>query len=154
MHMRPALARGVRLNGRARPARPVVAVVLAALAATLVAAGCGPRAVRDVPDVRDVMLAWSLSPAAPVVGPATLRLVLTDGRAGRRLDGATIKVEEDMLHPGMAPDLAAAREVAPGRYEANLRFSMAGDWVLLVDATLADGRPIHREIRVRGVRPA
>jgi hypothetical protein len=153
MHVRPAPARGVRLNERARPARPVLAAVLAALAA-LMAAGCGPRAVRDVSQVPELVLAWSLSPAAPVVGPATLRLALTDVRAGRRLGGATIEVEEDMLHPGMAPILAVGREVAPGRYEADLRFSMAGDWVLLVDATLADGRPVHREIRVRGVRPA
>ncbi|HXO43575.1 MAG TPA: FixH family protein [Thermoanaerobaculia bacterium] len=101
-----------------------------------------------------IALAWTLSPRAPAVGPAVLRLALADRRGGRPLAGARVTVEAEMSHPGMAPVFASAREVAPGVYQAELRFTMAGDWVLLVDATLRDGRAVRRELWVRGVRPA
>jgi hypothetical protein len=58
-----------------------------------------------------------------------------------------------MSHPGMKPVLATAREVAPGQYEAALELTMAGDWYLLVEARLRDGRTLHRQIDLRGVRP-
>lgn len=63
-----------------------------------------------------------------------------------------MKVEGNMAHPGMAPVLAEAREVAPGRYESSMQFTMAGDWIVLVDARLRDGRTVHRELQVQGVR--
>jgi hypothetical protein len=52
----------------------------------------------------------------------------------------------------MQPVFAAAREVGPGRYEARLDLTMAGDWILLIDATLADGRTLRRQVSLPGVR--
>ena len=63
-----------------------------------------------------------------------------------------MKIEGNMAHPGMAPVLAGAREVSPGHYEGAMQFTMAGDWIVLVDARLRDGRAFHRELQVRGVR--
>ncbi|HVR06615.1 MAG TPA: FixH family protein [Thermoanaerobaculia bacterium] len=120
------------------------------LAATLLAAACGQRPAA----APEVVLTWTLSPRAPAVGPAVLSLALADRRDGRPLAGARVRVEADMSHPGMAPLLASVRELAPGVYEAALRFTMAGDWILLVDARLRDGRAWRRELWVRGVRPA
>jgi YtkA-like len=67
--------------------------------------------------------------------------------------GAHIKLEGDMSHPGMAPVFAEAAEAEPGSYVAHLRLTMAGDWVILVQGTLANGRRIDRQVDVKGVLP-
>jgi YtkA-like len=58
-----------------------------------------------------------------------------------------------MTHPGMQPVFATAREVAPGRYEAPVELTMAGDWVISVDARLRDGRRFEQQFELRSVRP-
>jgi len=53
----------------------------------------------------------------------------------------------------MAPIFATAGEQAqPGRYQASLTFTMAGDWFLLVTGELADGRHLARRVDVPAVR--
>jgi hypothetical protein len=59
-----------------------------------------------------------------------------------------------MTHPGMAPVTADVRETDPGVYEAALRFTMAGDWVLVLDGALADGRRLRRQLAISGVGAA
>ena len=58
-----------------------------------------------------------------------------------------------MNHPGMAPSFKTATETAPGHYQAGVPFNMAGDWVVLLHITLADGKKIERQLDVRGVLP-
>jgi len=58
-----------------------------------------------------------------------------------------------MSHPGMSPRFAEAKETEPGRYQANLEFQMAGDWVILLHVALPGGTKLERQIEVRGVRP-
>lgn len=123
--------------------------LLLGLAACLIAAGCRPPVAPAADTTPDVALAWTVTPDPPAAGPATLALTLTDTRARRPVAGAAVKLEGDMSHPGMQPVFSTARETAPGRYEAPIRFTMAGDWILLVDARLRDGRTLHREIRLR-----
>jgi hypothetical protein len=53
----------------------------------------------------------------------------------------------------MAPVFAEAREIEPGRYQAHLRFEMAGDWVILLHVTLLGGQKLERQFDVRDVRP-
>jgi hypothetical protein len=57
-----------------------------------------------------------------------------------------------MSHPGMSPVFGEAQEVEAGRYRGRIDFAMAGDWVLLLHITLADGRKIERQVNVRGVQ--
>lgn len=82
----------------------------------------------------------------------TAEIVIHDAQ-GRPQPGADVRIEANMTHPGMAPVLARAREVTPGRYEAELALDMAGDWYFLVAARGTDGRVTERTIAVPGVRP-
>jgi hypothetical protein len=116
------------------------------LAASLLCSACGPAADTNQPDV-----AWTLSPATAVVGPAILTIRINE-RSGP-VTGATVKLEGHMSHAGMAPVLAAATEPASGVYEVPFTFTMAGDWVLLISGALPDGRRVERRIDVANVRP-
>jgi hypothetical protein len=58
-----------------------------------------------------------------------------------------------MSQAGVSPLFAEAKETDPGRYQARLEFPMAGDWVILLDFALPDGKKLDRQIDVRGVRP-
>lgn len=122
---------------------------LALLAVTVPHAGCGSGG-HTVPPM-DV--AWTLRPAAAVVGPATLMVTLRDP-SGDPVKGAAVRLEAHMSHPGMAPVLADAVERSPGTYQLSFAFTMQGDWVLLVSAALRDGRRIERRIDVANVRPS
>ena len=68
--------------------------------------------------------------------------------------GARIKLEGNMLHPGMVPVFADAKETEPGRYQSNMELSMAGDWYVLVYVTLPDGSKFERQFEIKGVAPA
>jgi hypothetical protein len=57
-----------------------------------------------------------------------------------------------MNHAGMEPVFVDAKETEPGKYRADLKFTMGGDWFVLVSAALADGRKVNRKIDVPGVK--
>jgi hypothetical protein len=124
-----------------------------ALALVLGLAGCRPAGEPAGSDAT-LSLHWQVTPDPPVAGPLRIALELSDqGTQRMPLSGAVVRIEGNMSHPGMEPVLAAAREVAPGRYEAPLTLTMAGDWIFFVDAVLPDGRKLHRQIDFPGVRP-
>lgn len=93
-------------------------------------------------DVGDPGLVVSLavSPTPPMVGEARLIISLADS-AGHPISDAIVEVEGNMTHAGMVPVIDTATAEDPGRYGiSDFRFTMAGDWVLDVRATLPDGR--------------
>jgi hypothetical protein len=92
-----------------------------------------------------------ISPMPAKVGSATIMLTLSDLSA-KPVSGANIALEGDMTHAGMAPVFGGSTEMEPGRYRGALAFSMAGDWVVLVHVTLANGVKVERQIDVKGVR--
>lgn len=108
--------------------------------------GCA-RGMQDLPDVG---VDLSVEPDPPQMGPATVTVILT-GADGQPLQGVQMEIEGNMSHAGMVPVLAVAREVSPGRYQAELEFTMVGDWFMLVRADLADGRSMERKIDLPGV---
>ena len=71
--------------------------------------------------------------------------------SGKQVTGAAINLEASMSHAGMAPVFADATEVEPGRYQSTLELTMAGDWYLMVHATLPDGRKLERRFDIKGV---
>jgi hypothetical protein len=128
-----------------KPARRLVSFVCAATAFTV---GCS-KAVEPPPFVA---IEHGISPQPARIGPVTVTLELTDA-TGKLLTGAHIAIEADMSHAGMSPKFAEAKEAYPGRYQADLEFPMAGDWIILLHVTLPDGKKLERQFDVRGVRP-
>jgi YtkA-like protein len=118
-----------------------------AFASFLLLCGCN-RPTQSSPAVR---IYYQVAPQPPVVGAATIMVILADGTA-KPVTGARVRLEGDMSHAGMAPVFGEAGEVAPGRYQANLDLAMAGDWVILSHITLANGQKIEDQLDLKGVR--
>lgn len=141
MLLRRAAARYYRVNDG-------VKAVLAAILGIAFAAGCQPK----LDAAPDVALNWAVAPDPLAVGPVAFTALLTDEETGQPIAGAAVKLQAMMSHPGMQPVFGAAREPSPGRYEASLDLTMAGDWILLVEAALPDGRTLRRQVSLQGVR--
>ena len=69
------------------------------------------------------------------------------------MPGAKLRLEVNMLHPGMAAVSADAKEIEPGRHEAKVELSMAGDWYVAVRVVLPDGRTLDQHFEIKGVGP-
>lgn len=121
--------------------RPGVALLF--ILAALLLGGCRQSSGETgsvIDGAADVTLQLTVEPAPPSVGLARLDVVLLDS-AGAPLDGATpVIVRGDMAHAGMRPVLATAIAQGDGRYRADFEWTMAGDWIVTVEATLPDGR--------------
>jgi hypothetical protein len=128
--------------------RSAARLTIALLAASLATSGCLDRG-NATPAVN---VTWTLSPASPTVGPATLSVTVRDA-AGTPVKDATIRLEGHMSHAGMTPVFANATERTPGVYDLAFAFTMPGDWVLLVNAALPDGTRVERRIDVAKVQP-
>jgi hypothetical protein len=129
-----------------------LAKALAVLTLLMVAGlSCLPACRRADKDLPDVSVDLKVSPEPPQVGEVMVTVVLGDAD-GVPISGAEMALEGTMTHAGMKPVFADARETAPGQYEAALEFTMGGDWVIIVRATLPDGRSLEREIDVPGVQ--
>ena len=134
--------------------RYLAAGLLLAGLAGLAGLGCQPPGAPVSPaGAEGVALSWSLAPQPPTAGPARLSLTLTETATARPVTGATVRLEANMSHPGMRPVFGTAGEVAPGRYVAPFELTMAGDWFVLIDASLRDGRTLRRQLELPGVRP-
>jgi hypothetical protein len=81
------------------------------------------------------------------------RITLRNTATNAPIGGAKLRLEGHMSHPGMTPVTAPVVERGPGEYEAQLRFTMAGDWVLVLTGDLPDGGRLTRQLDVVGVRP-
>lgn len=112
---------------------------------------CACRQESETGRVEDVNLEFVLQPDPPKVGTAIAVITLLD-KDGRPVLGAKAKLEGNMNHAGMKPVFADATELDPGRYEAKLDFTMGGDWFILINITLRDGRKMNRKVDVKGVR--
>jgi hypothetical protein len=118
----------------------------AGLLLLLALSACG-RGNRDLPDVA---VELAIEPAPPQIGPATITVSLRDAD-DRPISGAQMELEANMSHAGMVPVFAQATEVEPGLYQADLEFTMGGDWFILVRADLPDGRSMERQVDVPAV---
>jgi hypothetical protein len=99
----------------------------------------------------DIKVELAIEPDPPKVGPATVTVKLR-GADAQPVRATTLKLEGNMSHAGMEPVFADAKEEAPGVYRARMEFTMGGDWFILLDGKLADGRPLKKKIDVKRVR--
>jgi hypothetical protein len=113
----------------------------------LTLSACRRGSSKDIPEIG---IDLTVYPNPPSVGAAIISLVLSDAE-GRPIDGATVELEGNMSHAGMAPVFAQAGEAEPGHYEVPIEFTMGGDWFILVKATLPDGRKLERQVDLPAV---
>lgn len=143
--------RGLKVEGPRNGMRITPGRVILGLVACLIYAGC--QRADPAPAPPGIDLAWTVAPDPPVAGPARVSITLTDSRTGEPVREAEVRLEGNMLHAGMKPVFGTAREVEPGRYEATIELTMGGDWFLLIEADLPDGRALGRQVELPGVRP-
>jgi hypothetical protein len=127
---------------------PALGLILSSLLVLGLVGGCrGDGRVDDVPVEVEVRVA----PTPPAVGPARIVLAVTDPE-GAPVEGAQVRVDATMDHPGMVPVLGTAEDRGGGNHVIPaLEFSMAGDWILFVRIRLPDGQEAIREHRLRVV---
>lgn len=115
----------------------------------LVLSACGPRAEQGG-DLDVTILSISPDPAA--VGDAEITLHVRD-KAGNPVADATILVEGTMTHAGMQPVIVATEARGEGTYVTEgFKFTMGGDWVIIVRATFANGRTAEQRIDLKVVQ--
>ncbi len=127
--------------------RTAAAVAAVSCIVAIVLTGCAPSEEGGLGLTVDV----GISPTPPLVGPTRLLISLSDS-AGAPVEGAEVHVDGNMTHAGMAPVFGTAQEEGDGMYVIpGFRFTMAGDWILTVRVTLADGRQGSYEHRTNAV---
>lgn len=99
----------------------------------------------------DITVKYEVSPQPPRVGAMTIDLQLLDAKQ-QAVSGAHVETEGNMSHAGMSPVSGVAREIEAGKYRVTLPLTMAGDWIILVNATLANGEHVQHQIELNGVR--
>lgn len=108
-----------------------------------VLAGCAQ------PQEADITI--TLNVAQSTVGAAQVDVQLADAN-GQPVSGAMVQLRGDMTHAGMQPVLTTMDDLGNGQYRADdFEFTMAGDWVLTVQAEMPDGSSAERMFAVRGV---
>lgn len=136
----PTRETGVR--PRSRPGALFPALLVALMLAACSGGGTGEGG---------LSVSYRLDPAPPAVGSAAIELRLVDPE-GKPVTGAQVELEANMNHAGMTPTFATLTEAEGGRYDGQVEFTMGGDWFLLMNATLPDGRTVERTLDVKGVR--
>jgi hypothetical protein len=130
--------------------KPKYAVLKLILAANLIGfmyAGCA-RVNRDVDEAPEISVTVELEPDPAKVGAGQFLIHLNDADQ-QAVTGADIRLRGDMTHPGMVPEIGTAREVEAGIYQVrSFEWTMAGDWVITVQAELADGRQLQRQFEI------
>ncbi len=90
-----------------------------------------------------------ISPLNPSMASSTeMSLRVTDA-AGQPVNDAQLDIKGDMTHAGMVPVLASAQNGVDGVYTAPFAWTMTGDWIVTVRATLPDGSWDEAEFRLR-----
>lgn len=109
--------------------------------------GCQRASSQETADqASDVQVTLTVEPDPPHVGPSRVTVTLLD--AGKDIVGATVHIRGDMGHAGMRPVEADTTGNGMGAYQAGLDWSMAGDWIVTVTASLPDGRTTTRQFDV------
>jgi hypothetical protein len=96
---------------------------------------------------------WHVEPRQPVTGTAAVFRLSLRNEHGQPVRGASLRLDAHMPHPGMAPVSGEVVDRGDGQYEARVRLTMEGNWVVVVTGTLPDGSRITAQTQVVAVRP-
>lgn len=108
----------------------------------------GCRASQAPDTAQDVTITVNVNESPQKVGQFALMVTLLDATQ-KPITGATIEVTGDMTHAGMVPVKGTAEGGASGLYAVPFKWTMGGDWIVTVRATLPDGRIATRRFDVR-----
>lgn len=89
-----------------------------------------------------ITIELTAEPNPPTVGMAALVVIVKD--AGQPIEGAQIAVHGDMTHAGMQPVDGFGTTDASGISSVPFNWTMGGDWIVTVTASLPDGTQIER----------
>jgi len=148
----PALPRSCSASGQLRGeiVRRLVPRTLS-LALLLVGAACTRQRVL-LDQAPEVMIYAVHSPSPPTVGEGEMTLSFVDG-SGAPVRVSSLSLKADMTHPGMTPWLADVEALEESQFTLPVSWSMAGDWILQIEAELSDGRRLRRTLPMQ-VEPA
>lgn len=106
------------------------------LVAGLAVVGCSRVSQEATQQPLQIELIEPLFP--PGIGTYTMNIRLFDEN-DNPVDDAQIAIKADMTHAGMVPILASATDGDKGLYKVPFEWTMGGEWVIVIQATLPDG---------------
>lgn len=115
----------------------------AALLLVLVAAGCRESAQPTATPGVVVNIDLAFEPDPPTVGEALLLVTVTSDD-GAPINDAIVAIVGDMNHAGMQPVNGASDTAEAGVYQVPFEWTMGGDWILTVTATLRNGTTVAK----------
>ena len=98
----------------------------------------------------NINVQYEVLPQPPRLGITTINLRLTQ-KDGQPVKGARVELEGNMSHAGMSPVTSDAKEIEAGKYSGTVQLEMAGDWIVVVHITLADGQEVQRQIEIKAL---
>jgi hypothetical protein len=111
--------------------------LLALAMIVIVGSGCARESRRE--SSTNAQISMTAIPFPAAVGESRLVIQVTD-LAGQPVSDAALSIKGDMTHAGMVPVLAEVDGGdEEGYYEVPFEWTMAGDWVVTVEAVLSDG---------------
>lgn len=116
-------------------------MILALLVALVILAGCRQRnSISNASETGQISL--TVEPSPPNIGEAVLIVTLQDER-GDPIQASLVQVRGDMSHAGMAPEFGKVETADEGEYRIPFEWTMGGDWILTITATLSNGEIIE-----------
>ncbi len=109
-------------------------------------------AAHSTADESPVHIVYASDRYPAVAGDATVTVALAD-QEGIPITNANVQVTGEMAHHGMLPISGTGEHTANGQYVVPMRWTMAGDWIVTVKVTLANGDQIEQVFDQQVVMP-
>ena len=122
-------------------------ILLFSMGMLLLSSGCARESRQPSSDNAQINL--TTIPYPPILGEACLVIQVKD-KDGSPVNEALLDIKGDMTHAGMVPILAKVEGGGvDGYYNVPMEWTMAGDWVVNVRATLPDGTAARQKFDLR-----
>lgn len=107
---------------------------------------CSRREATD--QAPELILEMEVIPSPPTVG-ASLLMITIKNPDGEPIKGFKLDARGDMSHAGMTPVIVQQVAGEAGIFTVPFEWTMAGDWIVTLSATLPDGRSLIRSQTVQ-----